>query len=70
MVVCEIIYVIYMGNFVAAFLTTPTAFPYSRIPLSGHNLEWLLHTAIPTHLPIKYKEVTFPSQSALQNKTK
>lgn len=39
MIVCEIIYVIYMGNFVAAFFTTPTAFLYSNIPLSGHNLD-------------------------------
>lgn len=70
MIVCEIIYVIYMGNFVAAFLTTPTSFPYCTIPLSGHSLEWLLHTAINTHLPIKFKEVTFPSQICFTKQNK
>lgn len=70
MKVCEILYVIDMGNFVAAFLTAPTSSPYCRIPLPGHNLEWHLHTAINTHLPIKLKEVTFPAQICFPKQNK
>lgn len=53
--VCEIISVICMENFVTAFPTPSTSFSFSRIHPSGHNLEWLLHTAVNTHLPIKFK---------------